>query len=169
MAGLSTILGIVGGVVQAVGTIAAGQAERQAADYEAAQLDVRAKEEKAAAFREAEEVARRRRLVLSQVQSRAAASGLGPTDDTVLNIESEIAGYGAEQEGAARAVGVMRERGLKAQAAATRASGRAAATGSAFAAGGTILGSFVNAFSQKYGDGGYKRSNPYGTMAAYYG
>ena len=173
MAGLETvalIASLAGTVVSAVGTIASGQAQQQAAEFEAQQLDIRAKQEFAASQAEAQEIERNKQLVLSRQQAVAAGSGFGADDPTVTQIAAETAGYGDEMKAAALASGQMRRQSAEYAAAAARASGQSAATGSYFAAGGTILGGFANAFRQKYGTGYQPASRPgygaWGTVVA---
>lgn len=156
MAGIGAVASVVGTVVSAVGTIAAGQAARRDAEYQAAQLDIRAKQEFAAGQREAEEVRRRKTLALSRQQAVSGASGLGATDPGVIEIAAETAGYGQYQEQSALAAGRNRMLQNEYAASAARATGRAQETGAYFSAAGTIIGGFANAFQAKYGNGGYR-------------
>jgi len=171
MAGLSTILGIAGSVVSAVGTIAAGQAARRDAEFQAAQYDIQAKDEFAAAQREAEEIRRNKQLVLSRQQAAAAGSGLGADDPTVVFAAEDVSAYGKEQELSALAAGQMRRNQAEMAAASKRAGGRADYAGSLFSAGGTIIGGFANAFARKYGNGGPPTTvnNYYGAMTPLFG
>lgn len=168
---LGTTATIVGTGVSAVGTIAAGRAQarqaqaaglagKQAADYEAAQLEMRGKEEQAAAQREAEEYRRRKELALSTGQARAAASGFSATDPTALALADEIAKYGTLQEQLATYGGTSRRAGLEAAATGERFSGQSAyeaglktaksiRRGSYFDAASTILGG-VSTLADKY-------------------
>ena len=149
MAGLSaiaTIASLAGTAVSAVGTIAAGRAQKQAADHQAAQLDVRAKEERATAQQKALEVARERRLALSRLQARAAASGFGATDPTILDLAGETAAYGTLRQQIARYGGEARAADLTASAEGARARGSAALQNAGFNAAGTILGGVSTMF-----------------------
>lgn len=153
MAGLETIgliAGLAGSVVSAAGTVAAGKAAQQAAEYEAAQLDIKAKEEQAAAQREAEEKKRTKQLALSELQSKAAASGFTATDPTALALVDEITRYGTVQEQMAMYGGESRKAGLEAQAEGRRLEGRAAKAASKTSALATILGG-IGTFAGKYG------------------
>lgn len=152
---LPTALTIASTAVGAAGTIAAGQAAKRNSDFQAAQLDVRARQEKAAAQREAEDIRRRTQLALSRQQAVSAASGLGASDPTVQEIASETASFGAYQAATAQAGGDMRASNAYLQASGARASGSAALTGSYLSAGSTILGSVAsNVFQDKYGFAG---------------
>lgn len=178
MAGLASILGIVGTVAQiggtivgAAGQIASGEAAKKDAEFQAQQLDIRGKQEFAAAQYEARQVARNTQLARSAIQARSAASGLGPTDATVLNTEADVASYGKEQELLALAVGEMSRRQAEYQAQSLRTTGQASATGAYYGAAGTILGGLGNIFAQKYGNGGYTATagSSYGAMSGFYG
>lgn len=165
MAGLGAIgaiASLAGTVVSAVGTIAAGQAAKTQAEWQAQQHEVAAKEEKASAFKQAQELTHKRDVTLSRFQAVNAASGLSGGED----IAAEIAGYGSYQADLARAAGLMRERDRLNAAAASRATGRAQQVGSYFSAGGTILGGLASGadWYMKYG-GGAKTA----TSAGWYG
>src|SRR3990167_11241300 len=98
MSGLETvalIASIAGAATTAVGTIAAGNAkaaqaesEAKAQEFQAKQLDLSSKEERASAQRDSLELRRRKNLALSQLQSRAAGSGFTATDPTALALGS---------------------------------------------------------------------------------
>jgi hypothetical protein len=140
MAALALIATGVGALVSAAGTIAAGKAQQQAADYEAAQLDVQAKDERAAAQAQALDERRRQRLALSALTARSAASGFTATDPTTMKLAGDIAKYGEYRAQSAQYVGNSRAAGLNAQATGARLSGQAAVTGSYYGAAGTIIG-----------------------------
>jgi hypothetical protein len=153
MAALATIASIAGTVVSAIGTIAAGKAQARAAEYEAAQLDVRGKEERAGAQREALEKKRETKLALSRHQAVTAASGLGTVDPTVTDQLGEIAEYGTYQQQLAQYGGDSRARELDYQARATRMSGKTQMRGAMYSAAGTILGgasTMFNRFGRAY-------------------
>ena len=174
MAQIAPTIGIIaslaGTAISAVGSIAAGNAARRDAEFQAAQMDIQSKQEYAAAQREAQEIERQKKVVMSRQQALSAASGLGAADDTVLEIAAETAGYGEEQKQSALAQGEMRRRQLEYGAAGTRATGTANQIGSYFNAGSTIMGGFANAFEMKYGSGGYKPANSvYGAAGSWYG
>lgn len=148
--GIGGFLSIAGTVVSAVGTIASGQAQRQAADFQAAQYEQQAKEERAAAQQQGFEIAHNKKLALSRNQAIAASSGLSATDAGSLDLMGDIARYGTWQEQIAQYGGDSRAAGYNAQAGATRASGKAAQTASFIDAASTIAGGF-GSFYTKYG------------------
>lgn len=139
--------------VSAYGTIAAGKAQDQAAKYEAAQLDIEAKNRKAESQIEAGEISRRKDLALSNLQANAAASGFSATDPTALAKADEIARYGTFQEQLAQYGGTSQRAGLEAQAEARRFTGKAQRIGSRYSAAGTILGGIGSAASGFSGGG----------------
>lgn len=145
MAGL---MGIVGTLVSAAGTIVGGIAAKQQADAQAAALEYRAKEEEKAAQearasgqRQALEQRRNAALTGSMLVARAAASGAGATDPTILNLGTNIAERGEYLALTEKYKGEQRARGLEDQAAGDRWS--AAATESS--AGTAMFGSFLGA------------------------
>lgn len=146
---ISTVATVAGTAVTAAGTIAAGKSAKRAADYEAAQLDIRAKEEQAAAQREAEQLRRRKEVALSTLTANAAASGFTATDPTALQIADDIENYGTMQEQMAMYGGQSRRVGTEAQAEGRRYEGRAALSGAKSKAMGTILGG-VTTLADRY-------------------
>jgi hypothetical protein len=169
---VAPVASVVGTGLTAAGTIAAGRSAaaqgkfaQQAADYEAAQLDIRAKEEKAAAQRDAREFQRRKEHALSANQARAGAGGFSATDPTALAIADELARYGTLQEQTAQYGGNSRMAGTYAQANARRMEGdmarfegNAKKNASYLNAAGTIMGGITD-LASKYnpkGAGGWK-------------
>jgi hypothetical protein len=146
---IAAVASMVGAGVQAAGTIAAGKDAQKAANYEAAQIDIRAKEEQAAAQRDALEYRHKKDLALSELQSKSAASGFSATDPTTLALADEITKYGTVQEQMAMYGGTSRRTGLEAQAAGRRMEGAAARKGAAYSAAGTILGG-ISSMADKY-------------------
>lgn len=138
------VLAAAGTAVSAAGTIASGQAAdrmgqaqqhamqvegqnaRTAAEYEAKQLDIHGKEEFATGQREAQQLGRQKRLALSSLQAKGAASGFSATDPSNLAIADEIEKYGSVQEGMALYGGSARERDTAAAASSRRFSGQSA-------------------------------------------
>lgn len=156
MAGLAAVAAIasgVGTVLSAVGTIAAGKQQQKAANYEAAQLEVKGKEERAAAQRQGLEAAKNKRLALSRIQAVAAGSGFSATDANTLDLMGETDEYGTYQQQILQYGGESRARGYKAQAVATRMSGNAAYKGAMLSAAGTIIGGAATMYD-KYGRAG---------------
>jgi hypothetical protein len=153
--GLSTIAPIVsgaatiaGGAIAAQGQKAQAQAQQQALNYQAAQLEMKGKEEQAAAQREAFAHKREKDFALSALQARGAASGFAADDPTTLQIGSDIEKYGTLQQMMAAYGGKSRRAGLEASAAGSRAEGAAAVQGAKYSAAGTILGGVTSGFAR---------------------
>lgn len=146
----SAVAGLAGSFISAQGTLAAGKAQKQALDYEAAQLDQEGKQKQAEAQIEAGQYKRNKDLKLSTLQNEAAASGFSATDPTSLSLADDITKYGTFQEQLAQYGGQAQRAGLEAQAEGKRMTGRAAVTGSRYAAAGTILGG-VSSMASRYG------------------
>lgn len=159
-AGVMAAMTLASGAITAAGTLAmgaasnqAGQAAQQAANFRAQQEDQAATEARAVAQRGAMEDRRKGDLLQSTLQARAAASGGGAADPTVINL-----GGGIEQRSEYDALfdmykGENRARGLMDAATGDRYSGAAAAAegeakqnASYLAAAGTILGSAGSAY-----------------------
>jgi hypothetical protein len=163
---VSAVAGAAGSYVSAQGTLAAGKAAEQAAKYEAAQLDIKAKEEQAAAQRDMFDQRREKELTLSKLQSNAAASGFSATDPTALALQDEIEKYGTYKEQMAQYGGESRRTGIEAQAHGRRMEGQAAKIGSRSQAAATILGG-VSTMASKFGGPKYAASGGGGEY--YYG
>jgi hypothetical protein len=160
---ITTIASVAAAGVSAAGTIAAGNAakdqgktEQAVANWEAAQADIKAKDERASGQRDALQLRRQKNLALSSLQANAAASGFTATDPTSLALADEISSYGTTQEQMAMYGGESRAQGLTMAAAGRRAGGRMAAdlgrakqTASYFNAGSTILGG-ISSMGDKY-------------------
>jgi len=142
---VGTGVGLAGSAISAKGTIAAGKAEQQVANYQAAQAEVKGKEERAAAQRDAMQYKRQMQLALSKLQNNAAASGFAATDEGTMDIAEEIAKYGTLQQQIAQYGGKSRQKGYQAQAQGLRLSGQAARQGAGYGATGTILAGAGNA------------------------
>ncbi len=143
-------IGLIGTAISAVGTLAAGSAQKAGLEYQAKQQEEQAKEETAAAQREALQVRKERDFVLSRQQAVASASNLGALDETVVDLAGDVVQQAAYQEGMIRYGGENRARGRRAQAAASRMEGKAAMTGAMFGAAGT-LAKGIGSFAQDYG------------------
>ncbi len=94
-------LAIIGGIVSFIGTIASadaarqeGEAAQQAAYYKAKMEERKANEERALAGRKAAQTKKELEYTQSSLQARAAASGGGADDGTVIKLASDI-----EQQG----------------------------------------------------------------------
>lgn len=138
--------------VSAASTIAGGRAAEDESKFRAAQLRQRAAESRASSQRSAFERRREGDLALSSLQARAAASGGGADDPTVIKLGEDIAArseYGALAE---MFKGENRARGYEDSASAALVSGKAAKKGSYLKAAGTIL-SGAGSMASKFGGG----------------
>ena len=138
MAGIETILAIASTAVGAIGTLASGAAERQAAEFEARQREQQAQEARAVSQRQALEKRREQRLLQSRQLAAAAAVG-GADDPSVIDIfaETEERGQLAFETELYR--GETQARGLETAAQVRRFEGRQAQLGSFIQAGSDIL------------------------------
>lgn len=130
---------VAGTAVKAGGTILSANSQAKALRKEAQQLDIQAGAERATSQRSAMEERRQARLTASTALARAAASGAGASDPTVINL---IAGL--EGEGEFRALtqlynGEEEARGLEAQARARRKEAKNAKRAGYIGAASTIL------------------------------
>lgn len=154
--------------LSAASTIAGGNAAAQQGqmqqvqyNYRADQQEQAANEARAASQRQAFERRHEAELLGSKLQARAAASGGGATDATVLDLGGDIAGRGELAALTEMYKGENRARGLEMQAEADRYSGemaliegQAKKKASRLAAAGTIVGGMGSAF-KTYHTGGY--------------
>lgn len=155
-----TIATVAGGALSAAGTLIGGQAAADAGEagqksknFEAVQLDQSAQESRAASQRVALEDRRKSKLLQSTLQARAAASGGGADDQTVVGLGRDIAGRGEYEALTSMYTGENRARGLQDQALgarltgdALRAEGRAKRNASYLSAAGTLVGSAGSAY-----------------------
>lgn len=146
---IGLIAGLAGTAVSAAGTIAAGSAQKSAADFQAQQLRAKAAESLAASQREAADRQKQTDLVLSRQQAGAASSGLGALDPTILQLAGDTYAKGTLNRDMVTYSGKSQRAGYLDQANAAEASGKAAQTGSYFGAAGTILGG-MSSFANKY-------------------
>lgn len=149
LAAAGTVASVAGSLIQGRATRRAGVAARDAADYEASQLDAAAGEEVAAGQREGFEIERQTGLLGSRQQAVAAASGAGGTDPNVVDAMADVQREGGYRRNLAIYGAIQRGRGLRAQAEATRRSGQASLAGSRLAAAGTIIGGLGSAAAQQ--------------------
>lgn len=136
MSGLETIALLSAGL-SAGGTIAAGVAADNDAQFQAQQEEARGKEEFAAAQRDAMMKRREGQAIMSRQQALAAASGAGVNTPTIIKLMTDTAQESDYNARTAMYGGESRRAGLFDQARATRRSGRA-----------SLLGSFASAFGQ---------------------
>jgi hypothetical protein len=147
-------LGPLGTAISAAGTIVGGLAGMAQGNAQAAMMEHRAKMERQQAMearaigtRQAMEKRREGDLMQSKLQARAAASGGGAADPTVIKLGQDIAGRSEYSALFDMYQGENRARGYEDSANASMASaksaeqqGKFALLGSLFKAGGTIMG-----------------------------
>jgi hypothetical protein len=136
---LGDAISVGGALMNAQGTLAAGNTTREAAYADAAGMERQAGQVRAQSQRTAAEDKRQGRLVQSRVQALAAASGAGAQDPTVLDIQGNI-----EQDSEYRALSDMyagdtQAQSLEDNARVTRKYGRNIQKASRTAATGTLL------------------------------
>ncbi len=162
---MGQILGIAGSAVSAMGTLAggaaanqAGQAQAGALEFKAQQQEQQGAEARAAGGRQALEKRKEGRFAMSTMIARAAASGGGATDPTVLSIGKQLAGSAEYNALTETYKGENRARGYEDEAMASRmgaqaalAQGKAAQTASYFSAAGTLIGGIGSAFKANAG------------------
>lgn len=144
----------IGTVLTVVGQARAGSEAKNAADFQAAQLDQAAGQSRAAAQREAMEARRQARLAGSRVQALARGGG---GDESVLALQGDIAGEGELRALTAMYEGEERARGYEGQADAARYSGRNAKSRGMASALNTVI-KFGPGLYDKY----FKAGDPYG-------
>lgn len=135
----ATALSALGAGIGLIGSIQQGAAANRAAKQEAAQMEAKGKEERAAAQREAMVKQREGALVESRQRALAAASGGGTTDPTVVNLMLKTAGDAAYNAATVNYGGEQRQGGLVQAASNRRKEGRASLLGSVIGGFGTAL------------------------------
>lgn len=160
MAALPAILSIAGTVVSAAGSIAAGNAQKAAADFEAAQLKQNAQYETASAQRDALEADRKGKLVASNQLAAGAASGfgVGDNDPSFQNLTYTTQERAKLQGEMATFGGGVRAQNLQNHAAATLMEGRNAQQAGYINAFSSVLGG-ASSFFKTYGGGGPNLGN----------
>lgn len=144
----SLLLTGIGGAVSAAGTIAAGAQAKEDAKANAAQMEIKANEERAIAQRQMFEKRRQGDQAISRLRAVAGSSGAGVDDPTVIGLGGDIAGRSEYSALLDMAAGENSARGYETAANAARAKGSAAKTASMWKAGGTILESGSSLFSK---------------------
>lgn len=133
---------------------------QQLADFQAQQLDINANNAAAAGQIAALNQNRQTSLVMSQARARAAASGGGASDPTIINLMAQIAGEGEYRAAVDLYNGMSEAQGMQTQANALRYQGateladaRAARNASGFSAATTLLSGAAQGYSlfSKYG------------------
>lgn len=153
MAGLtlSAVLATVGTGLSVVGQMQSANQQRAAMDYQARQLEAKAKAEQAVSIKEAEAIRRRGMLDISRARAVAGASGGGQDFDLLgdLAAQTELDALTAQWEGTEAASG------LKDRASAARFEGRQMQTAgrwgamtSAVSGGATLYDRYGGAFKK---------------------
>lgn len=135
-----------GTVLSTAGALAGGIAAKNAADFEAEQLEKKANTERAVASRKVAEQARQKELVLSRAKTVGATSGGGQDYNLLGDLEEE----GTYRQLVALWEGENAAQGLQDQARASRAGGRARRTAGVMTAFDRLLGG-ANSLAEKYG------------------
>lgn len=160
MSATSSILQLGGGLAAALGARRAGENERRALQFQAAQLEQNAGQAIAASQRQAAEERRKAGLVASRALAVAAAGGGSASDTTVQNIIANLDAEGAYRSWSALYEGEEKARQLRMGAAGKRYEGDFAAQGGrqkSVAYGLAGFGGAANSaasFYSKYGRGG---------------
>lgn len=144
----STAIGLIGGAVQARGSLAAGRAAQQASYFKAKQEEQAGNEARAVGQRQMLERRRMTDLALSNIQAGAAAGGGSATSGDILNLSGNVAKRGEYQALMEMYTGENKARGYETAAMASRMTGDAELTGSRYRALGTLLSSGTSAFDR---------------------
>ena len=142
-------LTIAGAVLGAMGSIAAGQAQANAADFNAQIAQQQADRERQIADREAADFRRQQSRVLAASRARRAGSGVTSQGSPLMVDEATAAEI---ELGAQNTIvgGATRASRLEQQAALDRSSARGAKVGSFLTAGSTLLTGAGNAANQSF-------------------
>lgn len=96
--GGSTILGTAGQIAKGNAAVQVAKGRQIESQYEAGQLDTEAGMSRGVGMRNAADIARNVELINSAALARAAASGAGASDPTVMNVLAKTAGEGAYRQ-----------------------------------------------------------------------
>lgn len=161
--GLASALSIGGTALSAIGSISQGRAAKAAANFQARQLEQRAKAERAVSQREGLERKRQVEQAAGRARVLGAAGGAAATSPTLANI---LGGLDFEADTALQtslAVGEERAIGSEMGAAAARLEGKQAERAGLYGAAGSVANFAMSATGQslfeKYG-GGTKTNKP---------
>lgn len=135
---VTTALMVGGTVLSAVGQYQQGKAQQKLMNYQAqqaqnianaqaAQLEYKAGQERAAAQQRMIEAGRQKRVALSRAQALAASSGWGSLDPSVINLLGDLETQGEYNKGTAYYEGEESAKGAEYDAALTRSQGTAQA------------------------------------------
>ena len=147
---ISTVATIASTAFSVIGSIREGNAQRAQAEQQAKESEVASKNALAEASRESAQYKREKEYALSSAQARGAASGAGRS----LDIEAEIASFGADQQDLSISRGLAEKNRLLRSAANQRATGKAAQTAGYIGAAGAAFGGASNYLADRYGQGG---------------
>lgn len=161
----SPVLTLLAGGIQAMGTIAQGNAALEVAKAERKQLGRMASEELAVSTREAGTKAREARLLQSRGQAVAAASGGMATDNTVLELVGNIARDANVQTRDVLRTGQVKADDLMYRGRVGVSSAKLNRKLSGFTAAGQMLSAGAEAASQVAGMGGNSAFSKYGSGA----
>lgn len=153
--------------LNAYGQIQAGKAEARAATFTAAQMDARAKQERAVSQLEAARRRREGKAQLSQQKSLMAASGFAADDPSSLHLVSETVGAQTLEELLVLAQGEDSARQMEFEASQTRMAGQQAKANARTGALTTLAGNMFSWYD-RYGGGGRARK-PGATKPRYAG
>lgn len=123
VSGASTLMSANAQREQGAAAVLASKRKQAEANFEASQLEQDAGQAQAVSQRQGEDIGLQTRLVNSAALARAAASGAGASDPTVLNIMAKTSAMGAYRSGVALYEGEEQARLDRVKAAALRFSG----------------------------------------------
>lgn len=129
----STILSAGSQVARGAAARTIGARRKAAAEFEAQQLEQEAETSQAIGMRRAADEGRKTQMVNSLALARAAASGAGASDPTVLHVLAQTSGEGAYRQWLAMYEGEAQARLDKMRAGATRFEGATAESDAAMA------------------------------------
>lgn len=152
----SSILKTAGEISKGNAYEAIGARKQALSEFEAKQLDLQGEADLAAAMRAQVNEQRQSTLVNSLTLARAAASGAGASDPTVLNIMAQTSGESAYRQALALYAGESQARVDRMRAAATRYSGDIASGDAGVAKSASSMNAVSTLFS-----GGEKLSSMY--------
>lgn len=120
---VATYASIATAAIGAYSAYAQGEAAKNAADFEAKQMERNASEARAVAQREAVEQRRRATLAQSRALAVASASGAGALDNTLVDLIGDIGAEGELNSRSALYSGESRASGMETSASARRFEG----------------------------------------------
>jgi hypothetical protein len=156
--GAAAELSILGGALQAAGSLQQGMDTQQAKQYQADQLRQNGGQAQASAQRTAADIDRQTSLLVSRALAVAAASGGGASDPTVVNMIAQDAAVGAYRKAVALYNGDEANRASQMKADSLEYEGKSAKVGGLLASGTSLLSGASKAASlyQKFGAGAPK-------------